>query len=154
MKKGNQFKNRNIKGFTLSELLIVVAIIAVLTLVSIPIFGYKLESSREETDLANVRSAKAAAVAQYMSGVDLEGNLLTSKGVTLFYDAMSGNLTMETPESYGRGTESPGGCSTHEMVVNPIAGHSQDYYSEESNVFGKKIQVFINDYGTIELKWV
>ena len=45
------------KGFTLAELLIVVAIIAVLVAISIPIFTSQLEKAREATDLANVRSA-------------------------------------------------------------------------------------------------
>ena len=44
-------------GFTLAELLIVVAIVAVLVGVSIPIFKSQLEKSREATDLANVRNA-------------------------------------------------------------------------------------------------
>lgn len=48
---------KNKKGFTLAELLIVVAIIAVLVGVSIPVFTSLLEKSREATDLANVRSA-------------------------------------------------------------------------------------------------
>ena len=51
------------KGFTLAELLIVVAIIAVLVAISIPIFSSQLEKSREATDLANVRSAYAEVVA-------------------------------------------------------------------------------------------
>ena len=44
------------KGFTLSELLIVVAIIAVLVAVSIPIFAAQLHKARVSTDYANVRS--------------------------------------------------------------------------------------------------
>ena len=52
------------KGFTLAELLIVVAIIGVLVAISIPIFTSQLEKSREATDLANVRSAYA----EIMSG--------------------------------------------------------------------------------------
>lgn len=51
----------NKKGFTLAELLIVVAIIAVLVAISIPVFGAQLEKSREATDLANIRSAYAEA---------------------------------------------------------------------------------------------
>lgn len=50
---------RNSKGFTLAELLIVVAIIGVLVAISIPIFTSQLEKSREATDLANVRAAYA-----------------------------------------------------------------------------------------------
>ena len=49
----------NKKGFTLAELLIVVAIIAVLVAISIPIFSTQLEKSREATDAANIRSAYA-----------------------------------------------------------------------------------------------
>lgn len=57
---------KNKKGFTLAELLIVVAIIGVLVAISIPIFSSQLEKSRVATDQANVRSAKAAAAAEYM----------------------------------------------------------------------------------------
>ena len=50
---------RNRRGFTLAELLIVVAIIAVLVAISIPIFTSQLEKSRESVDLANARSLYA-----------------------------------------------------------------------------------------------
>lgn len=59
-------KLNNKKGFTLAELLIVVAIIAVLVAISIPIFSSQLEKAREATDLANVRSAYAELVAGYL----------------------------------------------------------------------------------------
>ena len=54
---------KNKKGFTLAELLIVVAIIAVLVAISIPIFTTQLEKSREATDAANMRTAYAAVQA-------------------------------------------------------------------------------------------
>ena len=60
-------KKNNKKGFTLAELLIVVAIIAVLVAIAIPVFSSQLEKSREATDLANVRSAYANLVADYLS---------------------------------------------------------------------------------------
>lgn len=59
---------RNKKGFTLAELLIVVAIIAVLVGISIPVFTAKLESSREATDLANLRAAYALATTDLLTG--------------------------------------------------------------------------------------
>jgi len=61
-----KINRKNKKGFTLAELLIVVAIIGVLVAVSIPIFTAQLEKSREATDLANVRSAYAELIATYM----------------------------------------------------------------------------------------
>ena len=44
--KGARLMKKNNKGFTLAELLIVVAIIAVLVAVSIPTFNNQLEKSR------------------------------------------------------------------------------------------------------------
>ena len=57
---------KNNKGFTLAELLIVVAIIAVLVAIAIPVFTSQLEKSREATDMANVRSAYAEVVVNYL----------------------------------------------------------------------------------------
>ena len=57
----------NKKGFTLAELLIVVAIIAVLVAIAIPVFTSQLERSREATDLSNIRAAYAEAVADYLA---------------------------------------------------------------------------------------
>jgi type IV pilus assembly protein PilA len=54
------------KGFTLAELLIVVAIIGVLVGISIPIFSAQLRKSKVATNQANARAAKAAAVAQFL----------------------------------------------------------------------------------------
>lgn len=54
----------NKKGFTLAELLIVVAIIAVLVAIAIPIFTAQLEKAREATDLANIRAAYAEAATE------------------------------------------------------------------------------------------
>ena len=55
-------KKNNKRGFTLAELLIVVAIIAVLVAIAIPIFTSQLEKSREATDLSNIRAAYAEVV--------------------------------------------------------------------------------------------
>lgn len=57
----------NKKGFTLAELLVVVAIIGILVAVSIPIFAGQLEKARVATNQANIRAAKAAASADYMT---------------------------------------------------------------------------------------
>lgn len=46
-------------GFTLMELLIVVAIIAVLVAIIIPVFTSRLEKAREATDISNIRNSYA-----------------------------------------------------------------------------------------------
>ena len=43
-------------GFTLAELLVVVAIIGVLVAISVPIFSQQLHKARVATDWANVRN--------------------------------------------------------------------------------------------------
>lgn len=58
---------KNEKGFTLAELLIVVAIIGVLVAISIPIFTTQLEKAREATDAANIRAAYAEVSSAYLT---------------------------------------------------------------------------------------
>ena len=52
-------KLQNKKGFTLMEMLIVVAIIAVLVAIAIPVFNGALTKSKEAADVANVRATYA-----------------------------------------------------------------------------------------------
>ena len=59
---------KNEKGFTLAELLIVVAIIGVLVAISIPIFTSQLEKAREATDEANIRSLYAECSTAVLTG--------------------------------------------------------------------------------------
>ena len=58
---------KNEKGFTLMEMLIVVAIIAILVAIAFPIFNEKLEESRKATNVANIRTAISVATNQYLS---------------------------------------------------------------------------------------
>ena len=55
------------KGFTLLEMLIVVAIIAVLVAIAIPTFSAQLHKARVVTDWANLRSYYAELQADYLS---------------------------------------------------------------------------------------
>ena len=99
-------KKLNKKGFTLAELLIVVAIIAVLVVVSVPIFSSKLEKAREAADVANMRAAKAAAASMYLG--DSEADFT----ISYYYDAEKGVLSKDIPaKGYGQGTSTKGGIT-------------------------------------------
>ena len=88
----------NRKGFTLAELLIVVAIIAVLVAIAIPVFTSQLERSREATDLSNIRAAYAEAVADYLADGATTAKTATVSSVK---QTVSG-WTIEDPNLYTR----------------------------------------------------
>ncbi len=73
-------KRSSKKGFTLAELLIVIAIIAVLVAIMIPVFSSQLDKARAAAELANVRAAYAEALANAMVG---EGDLDANDTVTI-----------------------------------------------------------------------
>lgn len=81
-------KLRGKKGFTLAELLIVVAIIAILVAVAIPSFTGSLNKAKEATDNANVRAAYSDFAVNSM----LEGGGYVSG---THYDASTGIATAE-----------------------------------------------------------
>lgn len=97
-------------GFTLIEMLIVVAIIAILVAVSIPMVNSNLTKAKEATDEANLRAGKAAAIADYLMNDTYLG---TAK--TYYYDASDGTVTTDT--SVG---ESIVGYSKNEAVSSIV----------------------------------
>ena len=98
-------------GFTLVEMLIVVAIIAILVAVSIPLINSALEKARDAADQANERAAKAEAAILIL---DQDGEYATITGGATYadlkngayYDADKGKLMKENKDidPYGRHT--------------------------------------------------
>ncbi len=61
-------KKLNKKGFTLIEMLVVIAIIAVLVAIIIPVVQTATEKAAAATNAANLRSIKAEATTDYLAG--------------------------------------------------------------------------------------
>ena len=75
-------KMKNSKGFTLMEMLIVVAIIAILVAIMIPTMTSALEKARDAADAANLRSAYAEAMVDLIQDTENKDSV-TSKAVTI-----------------------------------------------------------------------
>ncbi len=128
------------KGFTLVEMLIVVAIIAILVAVSIPLVGGALESARKATDSANVRAAKAETMLYFMGATDDELTGYTAGSAIaesdeIYYDAENGKLVKTNkPSGYGKSSE-----ALPDDKGTPADG---------------VIQVLIDTNGVFDYKWV
>lgn len=121
-------KNR-CKGFTLMELLIIIAIVGILVAVSIPILNKELEKAREAHDIATMRQAASAAIDKYYAGITDEksakkagfnwdrGGGDSSTNAYGAYDPKTGKFYMnrwdlpEGSKKYGKGTKTDGGTT-------------------------------------------
>ena len=91
-------KKKSNKGFTLAELLIVVAIIAVLVAISIPIFIAQLKKARLAANKANARSALSTAMAGFIDAPEedkLKTIADTNQHMYYRYDTVTGQCTYE-----------------------------------------------------------
>lgn len=128
-------KKTNRKGFTLAELLIVVAIIGVLVAISIPVFSSQLKKAKLAADQANVRSAKAAASAAYMTDGE-------TGPVSYLYDGsraikLSSGYTSVSGKGYGK--------SDSYENTGAISGTPRDGY----------VEVTVNEADSqIQARWI
>lgn len=101
------------KGFTLAELLVVVAIVGILVAISIPVFTAQLSKARLATNQANMRAAKAAAVAAYLTdGEETE--------VVYNYDIVSGE-TSKVTENVSQAADEEKNLDP-KATTNPVTG--------------------------------
>ena len=102
-------KIKNTKGFTLMEMLIVVAIIAVLVAIAIPTFTTSLNKARVATDEANIRSGYAAVMAQILteqkdveSGKDMNVTFYLNKDGTVTKGSNTVTQATDAYECFGK----------------------------------------------------
>lgn len=133
--KKEELKKQGKKGFTLMELLIVVAIIAVLVAIAIPLFTNQLEKAREATDLANIRSAYAVASTAILTDTDQPNSGDTTVGVAV------------TPKMESTGAFDKTGDSSTEVVIGGI--NMKD--SSISVTKGQAVTVTVDADGNVTL---
>ncbi|MBQ9720911.1 MAG: prepilin-type N-terminal cleavage/methylation domain-containing protein [Oscillospiraceae bacterium] len=133
----NQRKRAD-RGFTLAELLIVVAIIAVLVAVSIPIFTGQLEKSRQAVDVSNMRAAYAAAEYRFLE----DGEAYRG-----YYDAASGTLTDAAPTGYGKSGKDVSEWLSHYAV--PFSNAS----GTPNNGTPQALSVSVDQAGAVSMAW-
>ena len=125
---------RRIAGFTLAELLIVVAIIAVLVGIAIPVFLSQLEKSRQAVDQSTMRQAKSAMTVGLMTG-EIEAD-------TDYYYHTNGSLSKTSkPEPYGK-------AHTDASSFWDVTGETADGIPQ-----GNVLKVRISSAGVMSYVW-
>ena len=82
-------KKFNKKGFTLIEMLVVIAIIAVLVAIIIPVVGNSTLKAKAAADAANLRSVLAEATTDYLNGQDDDTGLVQFTATSKTFTARS-----------------------------------------------------------------
>ena len=99
-----QKKLKSKKGFTLIEMLVVIAIIAILVAISIPMVSGALEKARVAADDANLQAAKSVALLAEMEGKIDESTNITDR--MYYYNIETGKLSTGTPAASNKGQSS------------------------------------------------
>lgn len=106
------------KGFTLAELLIVVAIIGVLVAISVPVFTAQRRKAVDAVNKANIRAAKAMALTKFYD--DQTGYVSSINGTQMaYFKYKDGRLESIT------GKRSDQVNSMAKVVCNQAAQHKQ-----------------------------
>lgn len=94
-------KVNNKKGFTLAELLVVLAILAVLVAIAVPLFTGAIGEARQTAIDANKRAIKSAALIQIMNDASLGDTGPWYASCTVGDDGTMGTITVSKtgPES-------------------------------------------------------
>ena len=138
------------KGFTLAELLIVVAIILILTAITIPILHENKLKAINATNKANIKIARDA-----ITVVGLEGKVNQAPKIhvennqdeIIWYDVKAGNLKQLRHDAFGNPET---GCNNWDWIKKDgIYQYILVYYYEENGEIKVKSKPFIDDKGEV-----
>lgn len=120
-------KKLNKKGFTLIEMLVVIAIIAILVAIIIPTVSSATNKAAAATNAANLRSILAEATTDMLAGTD-EGGYVSWNG-TVF------TVNDSAPKSKKVGTYCDAGkvavvtVDANKVITVTYDGHNIDYFA-------------------------
>jgi len=116
-------KKNNKKGFTLAELLIVIAIIAVLVAIAVPVFNGAMAKAEHAADVANVRAAYAELVVDKMLAADFNGTVTITDAD---FDDVADKSTVVVDETAGTITITHSKNSALQTVITMDLGENKN----------------------------
>ena len=125
-------KLKNKKGFTLMEMLIVVAIIAVLIAIAIPTMNNALEKSREAVDEANIRSLYAEAYAAVLTEDKAAKTSINGAKLECTKDADSDRYTAVA--TYTMTQHKDGTASGNDLNIGGVAIGANDFTTGKATI--------------------
>jgi prepilin-type N-terminal cleavage/methylation domain-containing protein len=128
------------KGFTLIELMIVVAIIGILAAIAIPRFAQMLEKSREGSTQGNLGSLKSAASIYYGDQQGVWPTTLQAYSGYAFSKYLDNISTVKVTGAFTAGASSPAGNMVTMTTMSSVPTASGTGWMYDSN-FGS---VYVN----------
>ena len=103
-------RNNKKKGFTIVELVIVIAVIAILSAVLIPTFGSIIDQANESKAMQEVKNAHTATMAEDLSTAITTDDVVYGKDVTVLNNGYYVTITAE-----GEVSVAESGTATHTL---------------------------------------
>ena len=135
-------KNRKQQAFTLSELLVVVAIVGILVAISIPVFASQREKARRAVDMDTARKVKSALVLAYNNEEIQVPKTASSNGYGTWVMLCNGT-TEYAPQAYRNNGKTVKGmwCGANKGVT--VHGHTVDH----DWTYNKDVENILKAYG-------
>jgi len=128
------------KGFTLIELMIVVAIIGILAAIAIPRFAQMLEKSREGSTKGNLGSIKSAASIYYGDTQGIWPTTLSSVSSYAFSKYLDNISPVKVTGAFVAASTSPAGALVSSTMASSVPNSGDTGWLYDSN-FGN---VYVN----------